>query len=85
MHKWKLSEAKEHFDEIISLADKGETQMIKNKKSHIYVVPEKEYKSSLKEERMSFKDMLLSIPKSNSDEEDDDFESGRRGSHGNNL
>lgn len=72
MKKWNLKEAKEHFEEIVKLAENGEPQLVNDKKRHkaVYVVSTEDYKGKIDTEHMSFKEFLLSMPKVCDDDED---------------
>ncbi|WP_341751213.1 MULTISPECIES: type II toxin-antitoxin system prevent-host-death family antitoxin [unclassified Candidatus Tisiphia] len=76
MQKWQLQEAKEHFEEIIELAENGQPQLINDKKRHkaVYIISVEDYMGDKIKPPMSFKEFLLSIPKVDNDDEEDLFE-----------
>ncbi len=73
IRKWRLEEARNHFDEIISLAKDGQPQLVNDAKSHkeVYIILAKDYEE--KEKDVPFNEFLLSIPKVADDEEEDLF------------
>ncbi|WP_375319163.1 type II toxin-antitoxin system prevent-host-death family antitoxin [Candidatus Tisiphia endosymbiont of Oplodontha viridula] len=69
MQKWQLQEAKEHFEELVDSALHGEMQkIVKSSRDVVYIVSAEKYKARV--QKKSFKEMLLSIPKTVGDEED---------------
>ena len=69
MKKWQLQEAKGHLEELVDNALHGEMQeIVKPSGDVVYIVSAENYKA--RSPKKSFKEMLLSIPKADDDEED---------------